>query len=221
MLCFIRTKMYFCKKNEIMIQQILAGLWSNGLIFKEIGVASMVLFAVIDIVGNIPLIIALKEKTGKIYPMRTAGASLFILVGFLFVGESILSLIGVGINEFAVAGSFVLFFMALEMILGIEIFKDQGEGSTKVASVVPLAFPMIAGAGTMTSLISLRAEYALVNILVAIFLNILVVWIVLKLTSTFERIIGATGIAILKKVFGIILLAIAIKLFSSNVSALF
>ena len=119
------------------------------------------------------------------------------------------------------AGSFVLFFMALEMILGIEIFKDQGEGSTKVASVVPLAFPMIAGAGTMTSLISLRAEYALVNILVAIFLNILVVWIVLKLTSTFERIIGAIGITILKKVFGIILLAIAIKLFSSNVSALF
>ena len=156
-----------------MIQQILAGLWSNGLSFKEIGVASMVLFAVIDIVGNIPLIIALKEKTGKIYPMRTAGASLFILVGFLFVGESILGLIGVGINEFAVAGSFVLFFMALEMILGIEIFKDQGEGSTKVASVVPLAFPMIAGAGTMTSLISLRAEYALINILVAIFLNIL------------------------------------------------
>jgi len=204
-----------------MIQQILAGLWSNGLSFKEIGVASMVLFAVIDIVGNIPLIIALKEKTGKIYPMRTAVASLFILVGFLFVGESILGLIGVGINEFAVAGSFVLFFMALEMILGIEIFKDQGEGSTKVASVVPLAFPMIAGAGTMTSLISLRAEYALVNILVAIFLNILVVWIVLKLTSTFERVIGATGIAILKKVFGIILLAIAIKLFSSNVSALF
>ena len=218
---FYSNENVLLQKNENMIQQILAGLWSNGLSFKEIGVASMVLFAVIDIVGNIPLIIALKEKTGKIYPMRTAGASLFILVGFLFVGESILGLIGVGINEFAVAGSFVLFFMALEMILGIEIFKDQGEGSTKVASVVPLAFPMIAGVGTMTSLISLRAEYALVNILVAIFLNIIVVWIVLKLTSTFERIIGATGIAILKKVFGIILLAIAIKLFSSNVSALF
>lgn len=195
--------------------------WNNGLNFKEIGVASMVLFAVIDIVGNIPLIIALKEKTGHIYPMRTAVVSLFILVGFLYVGESILGLIGVGINEFAVAGSFVLFFMALEMILGVEIFRDNGEGSTKVASVVPLAFPMIAGAGTMTSLISLRAEFALVNILIAIFLNILVVWIVLKLTSTFERVIGATGIAILKKVFGIILLAIAIKLFSSNIRELF
>lgn len=200
---------------------ILAVLGENGLSFKEIGVASMVLFAVIDIVGNIPLIIALKEKTGTIYPLRTAAASLFILVGFLFVGESILGLIGVGINEFAVAGSFVLFFMALEMILGIEIFRDNGEGATKVASVVPLAFPMIAGAGTMTSLISLRAEFELVNILIAILLNILVVWVVLKLTSTFERLIGATGIAILKKVFGIILLAIAIKLFSSNIRELF
>ena len=204
-----------------MDSQFILMLGSNGFSFKEIGVASMVLFAVIDIVGNIPLIIALKEKTGRIYPLRTASVSLFILIGFLFVGESILGLIGVGINEFAVAGSFVLFFMALEMILGVEIFKDNGEGSKKVASVVPLAFPMIAGAGTMTSLISLRAEFELVNILIAILLNILVVWIVLKLTATIERIIGSTGIAILKKVFGIILLAIAIKLFSSNIRELF
>ena len=204
-----------------MDSQFILMLGSNGFNFKEIGVASMVLFEVIDIVGNIPLIIALKEKTGRIYPLRTASVSLFILIGFLFVGESILGLIGVGINEFAVAGSFVLFFMALEMILGVEIFKDNGEGSKKVASVVPLAFPMIAGAGTMTSLISLRAEFELVNILIAILLNILVVWIVLKLTATIERIIGSTGIAILKKVFGIILLAIAIKLFSSNVRELF
>jgi multiple antibiotic resistance protein len=204
-----------------MDSQFILMLGSNGFNFKEIGVASMVLFAVIDIVGNIPLIIALKEKTGRIYPLRTASVSLFILIGFLFVGESILGLIGVGINEFAVAGSFVLFFMALEMILGVEIFKDNGEGSKKVASVVPLAFPMIAGAGTMTSLISLRAEFELVNILIAILLNILVVWIVLKLTATIERIIGSTGIAILKKVFGIILLAIAIKLFSSNIRELF
>ena len=203
------------------MQHFLAILWNYGLSFKEIGVASMVLFAVIDIVGSIPLIIALREKTGQIYPLRTASVSLLILVGFLFVGESILGVIGVGINEFAVAGSFVLFFMALEMILGIEIFRDNGEGTTKVASVVPLAFPMIAGAGTMTSLISLRAEFELVNILIAILLNIIVVWIVLKLTTTFEKIIGETGIAILKKVFGIILLAIAIKLFSSNIRELF
>ncbi len=195
--------------------------WENGFNLKEIGVATMVLFAVIDIFGTIPVIIALKEKTGKIFPLRTATVALFILVGFLFVGESILGLIGVGINEFAVAGSFVLFFMALEMILGVDIFKDNGQTSTKVASVVPLAFPMIAGAGTMTSLISLRAEFELINILVAIVLNLIVVWIVLKLTATFERILGSAGIAILKKVFGIILLAIAIKLFSSNIKELF
>ena len=203
------------------MQLSLSIFWFNGFSFKEIGVASMVLFAVIDIVGNIPLIIALKEKTGEIFPLRTAIASLLILVGFLYLGESILGVIGVGINEFAVAGAFVLFFMALEMILGVEIFRDNSDSATKVASVVPLAFPMIAGAGTMTSLISLRAEYELINILIAIFLNILVVWLVLKLTATLERFFGSVGIAVLKKVFGIILLAIAIKLFSSNIRELF
>ncbi len=181
----------------------------------------MVLFAVIDIFGMIPMIISLKEKTGAIYPLKTSLAALFILVGFLFWGESILGIIGVGINEFAIAGSFVLFFMALEMILGIEIFNNNTDGDTKVVSIVPLAFPMIAGAGTMTSLISLRAEFEQVNILVAIVLNLAVVFLVLKLTATIEKLLGKTGIAILKKVFGIILLAIAIKLFSSNIKELF
>ncbi len=195
--------------------------WENGFNFKEIGVATMVLFAVIDIFGMIPMIISLKEKTGAIYPLKTSLAALFILVGFLFLGESILGIIGVGINEFAIAGSFVLFFMALEMILGIEIFNNNTDGDTKVVSIVPLAFPMIAGAGTMTSLISLRAEFEQVNILVAIVLNLAVVFLVLKLTATIEKLLGKTGIAILKKVFGIILLAIAIKLFSSNIKELF
>jgi len=139
----------------------------------------------------------------------------------LFLGESILGVIGVGINEFAVAGSFVLFIMALEMILGIDIFNNSSDIDTKVVSVVPLAFPMIAGAGTMTSLISLRAEFEQVNILIAIVLNLLVVFLVLKLTSYIENLLGRAGIAILKKVFGIILMAIAIKLFSSNIKELF
>ena len=195
--------------------------WESGFNLKEIAVASMVLFAVIDIFGTIPIIIALKEKTGKVYPLRTSMVALFILVGFLFLGESILGVIGVGINEFAVAGSFVLFFMALEMILGIDIFNNSSDIDTKVISVVPLAFPMIAGAGTMTSLISLRAEFEQVNILVAIVLNLAVVFLVLKLTSVIEKLLGKAGIAILKKVFGIILLAIAIKLFSSNAKELF
>ena len=195
--------------------------WETGFNIKEIGVATMVLFAVIDIFGTIPMIIALKEKTGKIFPLRTSLVALLILVGFLFLGESILGVIGVGINEFAVAGSFVLFIMALEMILGIDIFNNSSDIDTKVVSVVPLAFPMIAGAGTMTSLISLRAEFEQVNILIAIVLNLLVVFLVLKLTSYIENLLGRAGIANLKKVFGIILMAIAIKLFSSNIKELF
>jgi len=137
----------------------------------------------------------------------------------LILGESILNLFGVDVKSFAVAGSLILFAMALEMILGVRLFRDQVSGKT--ASIVPLAFPIIAGAGTMTSLISLRAEYQEINILIAIFINIVIVFIVLKLTKVIERVLGDGGIAILKKVFGIILLAIAVKLFSTNAKDLF
>ena len=193
----------------------IAGIGFN---LQHIGVATMVLFAVIDIVGSIPIIINIKEKAGgQIFPLRTTFVALFILVLFLFLGESILQVIGLDTQSFAVAGSFVLFFMSLEMILGISLFKDDGgEESPKVASVVPLAFPIIAGAGSMTSLVSLRAEYAIQDILVAIVINMLVVALVLVLTKKIERLLGRGGIAIIKKVFGIILLAIAVKLFTEN-----
>jgi multiple antibiotic resistance protein len=141
------------------------------------------------------------------------------MLGFLLVGDSILQLFGVTIESFAVAGSIILFAMAFEMILGVRIFRDEVTGKT--ASVVPLAFPIIAGAGTMTTLVSLRAEFAQVNIILAILINVAIVFVVLKLTKKIELALGAGGIAILKKVFGIILLAIAIKLFSANVQALF
>ncbi len=189
--------------------------------FEDIGVASMVLFAVIDIIGSIPIIISIKEKAGHIHPLRASIVALGIMVVFLFLGESILKAIHLDVHSFAVAGSFVLFFMALEMVLGVKIFKDDEASSPKVASVVPLAFPIIAGAGTMTSIISLRAEFAAENILVAIVLNIILVFAVLKLTRRIENVLGAGGIAIIKKVFGIILLAIAVKLFSSNIHFLF
>ena len=193
-----------------------------GFDFKEIGVASMVLFAVIDIIGSMPIIIKIKQTAGSIHPLRATLVATLIMIGFLFLGESILGVIGIGINEFAVAGSFVLFFMALEMILGIEIFKHkQDSSSARTASVVPLAFPIIAGAGTMTSIVSLRAEFAQVNILSAIILNLIFVFVVLKLTSKIERLLGPGGIAVLEKVFGIILLAIAIKLFTTNGKELF
>jgi len=146
-----------------------------------------VLFAVIDIVGSIPIIISLREKAGHIQSEKASLVAAIIMIAFLFLGEKILSLIGIDVNSFAVAGSFVIFFMALEMILGITLFNED---APEVASIVPLAFPIIAVAGTMTSLLSLRAEYDLVNIIAAIIINILIVYIILKSSSRVERIMG-------------------------------
>ena len=180
---------------------------------KEIGTATMVLFAVIDIIWSIPIIIQLRQKVGYIQSEKASIASLLFMIAFLYVGEEILALIGIDINSFAIAGSFILFFLALELILGIRIYRDEMPTS---ASIVPLAFPLVAGAGTMTSLISLRAEYAVQNIIVAIVLNIILVYAVLKTTKQIERLLGATGIAVIRKVFGIIFLAIAVNLFRTN-----
>ena len=186
--------------------------------FKEIISTTMVLFAVIDIIGSIPLIISLRQKVGHIQSEKATLVAGIIMIVFLFLGETILELLGVDVNSFAVAGSFVLFFLALEMILGIRIYKDDEPES---ASIVPIAFPLIAGAGTLTTLVSLRAEYAVENIVVAIFLNCLIVFTILKSAAFIESKLGTSGIGILRKVFGIILLAIAVKLFSENVKMLF
>lgn len=184
---------------------------------KEIFSASLVLFAVIDIIGNIPLIISLRGKVGHIQSEKASLVAALIMIGFLFLGEEILKLIGIDVNSFAVAGSFVILFLALEMILGITLYKDD---IPETASIVPLAFPMIAGAGTMTSLLSLRAEYQLLNIILAILINILFVYIVLKSSKHIERFLGTSGINIIRKVFGIVLLAIAVKLFTTNIGQL-
>ena len=184
---------------------------------KEIFSASLVLFAVIDIIGNIPLIISLRGKVGHIQSEKASLVAALIMIGFLFLGEEILKLIGIDINSFAVAGSFVILFLALEMILGITLYKDD---IPETASIVPLAFPMIAGAGTMTSLLSLRAEYQLLNIILAILINILFVYIVLKSSKHIERFLGTSGINIIRKVFGIVLLTIAVKLFTTNIGQL-
>lgn len=194
-------------------------LFFSDIKVDEILKASMVLFAVIDIIGSIPIIIKVKEKTGEIYPLRVTLVSLLIMVSFLIGGEKLLNVFGVNIESFAVAGSIILFAMAFEMILGIELFKEDSKASTgKTASIVPLAFPIIAGAGSMTTLISLRAAYESPNIIIAVVLNMALVFLVLKLTRRIERLLGPGGIAIVKKVFGIILLAIAIKLFAENVT---
>ena len=169
------------------------------------------------IIGNIPLIISLREKVGHIQSEKASLIAAIIMIGFLFIGEEILKLIGIDINSFAVAGSFVIFFLALEMILGITIYRDE---APETASIVPLAFPMIAGAGTMTSLLSLRAEYHVINIILAIIINIVFVYIILKSSKHIGNWLGKSGINIIRKVFGIVLLAIAVKLFTSNIGKL-
>lgn len=186
--------------------------------FKEIATASMILFAVIDIVGSIPIIINLRNKVGHIQSEKASLVSACIMIAFLFVGEEILNLIGIDVNSFAVAGSFILFFLALEMILGVTLYKDDEPES---ASIVPIAFPLIAGAGTMTALLSLRAEYHVENIIIAIIVNIIFVYLVLKSSKKIERVLGKAGISIIRKVFGVILLAIAVKLFATNINQLF
>lgn len=186
--------------------------------FKEIATVGMVLFAVIDIVGTVPIVVDLRAKHGHIESEKASIVAGLIMIIFLFIGEQFLSLIGIDVHSFAVAGSFVLFFLALEMILGIRIYRDEESSS---ASIVPIAFPLIAGAGTMTTLLSLKAQYQTVNILIAIVLNIIVVYMVLKASSKIEKMLGKNGLGVIRKAFGVVLLAIAVKLFAGNVKDLF
>lgn len=186
--------------------------------FKEILTASMVLFAVIDIVGSVPIIISLKNKVGHIQSGKASIVAGAIMIAFLFIGEEILNLIGIDVNSFAVAGAMVIFFLAIEMILGITLYKDDEPES---ASIVPIAFPLIAGAGTITTLLSLRAEYHVENIIIAIIINIIFVFLVLKSSKHIEKVLGKNGLSVIRKVFGVILLAIAVKLFTANINVLF
>jgi multiple antibiotic resistance protein len=188
-----------------------------GLDFKEILTATLVLFAVIDIIGSIPIIIDLRQKVGHIQSEKASLVAVIIMIAFLFIGKEILNLIGIDVNSFAVAGAFVLLFLAFEMILGIQLFRDD---SPETASVVPLAFPLIAGAGTMTTILSLKAEYHNINIIIAIIINMLFVYGVLKFSKKIEKLFGKGGISVIRKVFGVILLAIAVKLFATNIQGL-
>lgn len=179
----------------------------------EILAAFMVLFAIIDIPGSIPIIIDIKAKTGNIKASKVTLVSFAILAAFLFIGSPLLRIFGIDVSSFAIAGSFIIFLIAMEMILGIELFKQDPVAG---GSIFPIAFPLIAGAGSITTILSLKAEYQTINILLALLLNMVVIFMVLKMTSLFEKILGAGGLQILKKVFGVILLSIAIKLFLSN-----
>lgn len=185
----------------------------HPLIFKEILSVTMILFAIIDILGAIPIIIEMRQRVGHIESEKASIAVLVLMIVFLFVGDKLLDIIGLDVSSFAIAGSLVIFIIAMEMILGVKFFNEE---MPETVSIVPLAFPLIAGAGTMTTLLSLKSQYQTQDILIGIVLNTMFVYLVLKNVKWLERLFGKTGINILRKAFGIILLAIAIKLFRSN-----
>lgn len=182
--------------------------------FTEILAATLILFSVIDIVGNIPIIIDMKEKGVKVEPTKVTLVSLFLMIAFLYGGEGILRLLGLDVQSFAIAGALILFFIGLEMILGVRFFKDSGSNTS--SNVVPIAFPLIAGAGTMTTLIALKSNYKDLEILSAILINGVIIFVALYFSDFIKSKLGDSGTSVLRKVFGIILLAIAIKLFKEN-----
>ena len=185
--------------------------------FKQILSVTLILFSVIDILGSIPIIISLRKRVGHISSGLATIVSGILMVAFLFLGEQILALFAIDVGSFAIAGAIVMFLIGMEMVLGVEFFKSDPEGASGSSSIVPLAFPLIAGAGTMTTLISLRAEYLTINILIGVAINLAFVYLVLKTSVWLERKIGTAGLNILRKIFGIILLSIAIRLFKTNI----
>jgi len=186
---------------------------------KEIGSVSLILFSVIDILGSIPVILDIKKKSGGIEPMKATLVAGGIMFSFLYVGEKVLRLFGVDIQSFAIAGAVVMLIMGMEMILGRKFFKDSGPGTTG-GSIVPLAFPIIAGAGTMTTLVSLRSQFSYESILIGIFVNLILVFIVLKSSQWLEDKIGDDGLRVMGKIFGIVLLAIGIKIITAQITTM-
>ena len=184
--------------------------------FKQILSVSLILFSVIDILGSIPIVVNLRKKVGHIQSEKATLAAGLLMIVFLLAGKSILNLFGIGVEDFAIAGALIIFVIGAEMILGIEIFKVDPEATTG-ASIVPIAFPLIAGAGTLTTILTLKAEFEQVNIAIGILLNLVFVYAVLKSTNWLERKLGKTGLDVLRRIFGIILLSIAVKIFKSNV----
>ncbi|MCU0390438.1 MAG: MarC family protein [Thermoflexibacter sp.] len=182
---------------------------------QQIISVSLILFSVIDIIGSLPVIITLKQKVGKIEAETATITAGILMIAFLFFGKAILNLLGLDVASFAIAGSFIIFIIGAEMVLGIHIFKNEVQNPSST-SIVPIAFPLIAGAGTMTTIISLRAEYTVYNIIVGIILNLGLVYLVLRKSDWIETKLGQSGTEVLRRVFGVILLAIAVKLFKSN-----
>lgn len=186
----------------------------------EIISAFLVLFAIIDVTGSVPIFLNLESQNKPIHPEKAAAYSLLILVGFLFVGEWILKLFQLDISAFAVAGAIVLLILSIEMIFGVEIFKNDSTSTDNSSTMFPVVFPLIAGPGSFTTLLSMRAEYHIVNIIIAVVLNLAIVYLVLRYLNLVKKLLGESGAYILRKFFGVILMAISVKLLTSNLSTL-
>ncbi|HRP88974.1 MAG TPA: MarC family protein [Edaphocola sp.] len=185
--------------------------------FKEIVTVSLTLFAVIDILGSIPLLISMKQKMGGISAWTATVVSGALMVVFFMAGGDILAFMGLDISSFALAGSIIIFILGMEMILGIELFKPDG-GNAKTGSIVPIAFPMIAGSGTLTTILSLKASYSYYSVLTGIVINLIIIYLGIRLLDVIERLLGPGGILVIRKFFGVILIAIAIKIFKENLT---
>ena len=186
--------------------------------YKAILTVSLTIFAIIDIIGSIPILISLKKKLGDISAFKVTSIAGVLMLLFLFLGESILSILGLDVKSFAVAGSIVIFILGLEMVLGIEFFKSEGEG--KSSTIVPVAFPLIAGSGTLTTIMSLKANYTESIIVISVIINLIIIFIVLKSLNSIAKLLGHNGLIAVRKFFGVILLAIAIKIFAANAAGI-
>jgi multiple antibiotic resistance protein len=187
---------------------------------SQIVTVSFTLFAVIDMLGSLPVIISIKKKSGDINALLATGVSGGLMLLFFLIGEQMLQFMGLDIKSFAIAGSIVIFILGLEMILGYDFFKHDNEGAPQTSTLVPIAFPLIAGSGTLTTVMSLKAAYAYYNILIAILINLVIIYVTLRSVNFLERILGPSGIAVIRKFFGVILLAIAVKIFTTNTGVL-
>jgi multiple antibiotic resistance protein len=188
----------------------------NNIMLSQIVTVSLTLFAVIDILGSIPILVSLKKKMGDISSVQATLVSGGLMLLFFFVGEKALKFMGLDVSSFAIAGSIVIFILAIEMVLGHELFKADKD--SKSGSIVPIAFPIIAGSGTLTTIVSLKVVYHQYNILIGILINLIIVFICLRSINFIEKLLGPSGIAVVRKFMGVILLAIAIKIFKSNVN---
>ena len=185
---------------------------------SQIVTVTFTLFAVIDVLGSLPVIISIKKKVGDINALQATLVSGVLMLLFFFIGEQMLEFMGLDIKSFAIAGSIVIFILGLEMILGLEFFKQDADA--KSSTLVPVAFPLIAGSGTLTTVMSLKAAYQYYNILIAILINLVIIYITLKSVNFLERILGPSGISVVRKFFGVILLAIAVKIFRNNIGVM-